>query len=82
MEVGVFVTFVVILVAIVMVLGLIACTFLCYRTAFCRIFDACGCCGFVLTQAVPVVNETNVGGGVQVRSGGFKRGGETTEQFL
>ena len=59
------VTFVVILVAIAVVLGLIACTFLscnplllCYRLACCRIFDACGCCGCALMQAVTVVPVT------------------------
>lgn len=76
MEIGVAVTFVVILVAIAVVLGLIACTFLsCNPLACCR-FDACGCCGCALMQAATVVPVTEIEDGQEVRRGNIRRVGE------
>ena len=80
MEIGVFVTFVVIIVAIAVVLGLIACTFLsCNPLILCyRIFYACGCCGCALMQAATVVpvTEKEMEEGKEVRRGNIRRVGE------
>lgn len=85
MEIGVFVTFVVIIVAITVVLGLIGCTFVswnplivCYDLPCCIISDTCGCCGCALMQAATAVpvTEREMEEGKEVRRGNIRRVGE------